>query len=526
MKKSIAENCAGRHRTVRPVLQAEITDYEAFLQENQRKINLILNSFLRFSILIGPLMMLAIRFGIFHSVTYGICVVVSLLVLGLSSLHYMLIRREKNTIRAAVIAFLAIDILLILMNSAHIGIYITWFVVPLISLLFCDFRIYAIAVVLNYCMMTLSVWLVAPYYAKLRVDFDSAFQYFAGRMGGFSIETAVMVLAGYGLCKISTAYYRDLIEKYQILSDNKRQMNEQLATLASMSEIYVYASLIDLDEMTETSIRDTRVMEERVSGEIEDQSRVNKKLLRTVVEEDREAFLAFADLKTAAAGLYDQMSMDREFRSTESGWFRVQYIVVERRADCTPRRLIYTIQNIDKQKQKEERLIRISMTDELTRLYNRRCYYADVKLFKEKGMGENFVIFSADVNGLKKENDTRGHVAGDELLTAAADCLKTALGSIGRVYRTGGDEFLAIAFTAEPPAVLAQIRQLSAAWHGRYAEKLSLSVGYAAHSENPGADIHGLEMLADQMMYREKKQYYSTPGMDRRGNARPVASDR
>ena len=130
--------------------------------------------------------MLAIRAGIFHSVTYASCMVVSLLVLSLSCIHYVLIKREGNTMRAAVIAFLAIDLLLILMNSAHIGIYITWFVVPLISLLFCDYRIYVVAVVLNYLMMTLSVWIVSPYYASLRVDFDRAFQYFAGRMGGFT----------------------------------------------------------------------------------------------------------------------------------------------------------------------------------------------------------------------------------------------------------------------------------------------------------------------------------------------------
>ncbi|MBR2699608.1 MAG: hypothetical protein IKE76_13555, partial [Clostridia bacterium] len=122
------------HRDEKSIFQSGITDYEAFLKENQRKINLMLNKFLRFSILIGPLLMLAIRFGIFHSVTYASCVIVSLLVLSLSCIHYVLTMREGNTVRAAVIAFLAIDTLLILMNSAHIGIYITWFVVPLISL--------------------------------------------------------------------------------------------------------------------------------------------------------------------------------------------------------------------------------------------------------------------------------------------------------------------------------------------------------------------------------------------------------
>ena len=212
--------------------------------------------------------------------------------------------------------------------------------------------------------------------------------------------------------------------------------------------------------------------------------------------------------------------MDREFRSEASGWLRAQYIVVERRDDGTPKQLIYTIQNIDKQKQKEEQLIRISMTDELTRLHNRRRYDADIEACGRKALADDFVLFSVDVNGLKEANDTFGHVAGDELLTATAQCLAEAINPIGRVYRTGGDEFLAIVGTDDPEQVVAGVKRLSAAWSGKYARELSLSVGYAAHADHPDADIHGLEILADQMMYREKKRYYSAPGVDRR---RPAA---
>ena len=507
-----------KNRDDRLLLQTGVTDYEAFLRANQRRINLMLNRFLRFSILIGPLLMLLIRVGVFHSVTYTSCAVVSLFVAVLSWIHHILTKREGNTTRAAVIAFLAMDMLLLLMNSAHIGIYITWFVVPLVSLLFCDFKIYAIAVVINYLMMTLSVWLVSPYYAGLRVDFDTAFEYFAGRMGGFSIETAIMVVAGYSLCRLTTSYYRDLIEKYRILSDNRRQMHEQMATLESMSEIYEYASLIDLDEMTETAIRDTGAGEQHVTAALGAQARVNGDLALSVAEEHREAFLAFADLKGAAASLHDQKSMDKEFRSTQYGWFRAQYIVVERRPDGAPKCLIYTIQDIDRQKQKEEHLIRISMTDELTGLSNRRSYYTDIARYDTKEPEEDFVLFSVDVNGLKEANDTEGHAAGDELIKAAADCLKTAIGPVGKAYRTGGDEFLAIARTDAPEKIREEIRRLSGAWHGSNAETLSLSVGYAAHRGHPDADIHSLEILADQMMYREKHRYYSVPGVDRRRN--------
>ena len=46
------------------------------------------------------------------------------------------------------------------------------------------------------------------------------------------------------------------------------------------------------------------------------------------------------------------------------------------------------------------------------------------------------------LNGLKKANDTLGHSAGDELICAAANCMKFAFASYGKIYRIGGDEFV------------------------------------------------------------------------------------
>lgn len=377
----------GKRRDDEAEFRSHITDYETFLAANQRRVNLLLNKFLWAATLIGPLLMLALRLGVFHSVTYTTCIIVSLLVLALSCVHWVLISRKGYTMRAAVIAFFAMDCLLVLMNSAHIGIYITWFVVPLVSLLFCDFRLFGIAVVLNYGMMALSVWLVSPYYASLRVDFDSAFQYFAGRMGGFSMETAIMVVAGYALCRLSTSHYRELI---------------------------------------------------------------------------------------------------------------------------------YTIQDIEEQKQKEKQLIEITMTDELTQLNNRRSYDADMEALLEKPLDEDLVVFSVDINGLKEANDSGGHVAGDELLTAAAACLSSVFEGVGKVYRTGGDEFMAVATTDAPDQIQSMIGRLTETWRGQHVGQLSLSVGYASHREHPELDLHGLEILADQMMYRDKKRYYSIAGNDRR----------
>ena len=49
-----------------------------------------------------------------------------------------------------------------------------------------------------------------------------------------------------------------------------------------------------------------------------------------------------------------------------------------------------------------------------------------------------------DINNLKIINDTLGHEMGDKLITDASAMISRVFGKIGNIYRTGGDEFVAI----------------------------------------------------------------------------------
>ena len=199
-----------------------------------------------------------------------------------------------------------------------------------------------------------------------------------------------------------------------------------------------------------------------------------------------------------------------------SGWFRAQYITVDSTLDGIPNVVIYVTRNVDEDKRREEHLIRISMTDEMTRLYNRRCYEEDLLRHRENDIEEDLVIFSIDVNGLKTVNDTKGHAAGDELIKGAADCLSLSIGNRGRVYRTGGDEFMAVVYASEPEEIRKEIREKAGEWHGIYTDRITMSVGYAAHKANPKASIDDLEHIADADMYEEKERFYKENGIERR----------
>ena len=101
-----------------------------------------------------------------------------------------------------------------------------------------------------------------------------------------------------------------------------------------------------------------------------------------------------------------------------------------------------------KERLEKEKLIYTSNTDELTRCLNRHAYENDMK---KLNLSEEWVYISADLNGLKQANDSYGHMAGDELICAAADCMRDSFHEYGKVYRIGGDEFAVINYREYKP---------------------------------------------------------------------------
>lgn len=173
------------------------------------------------------------------------------------------------------------------------------------------------------------------------------------------------------------------------------------------------------------------------------------------------------------------------------------------------------------QSERESNLIYQSNNDELTGLYNRRAYEDDLLKYPDFPVEEDFVYASIDVNGLKQVNDNLGHAAGDEIICGAADCLKRTFGNYGKVYRTGGDEFVAMFFADEDRLrfLINDLEQVTSQWAGNYVDSLSLSVGYVSKREFSNESVNEISKIADKRMYKAKSEYYSKKGIDRRGQA-------
>lgn len=176
------------------------------------------------------------------------------------------------------------------------------------------------------------------------------------------------------------------------------------------------------------------------------------------------------------------------------------------------------VKDITQQRENEEKLIWESRMDELTKCYNRRSYEEDIRELTDLSKEEDLLYVSVDINGLKSVNDKLGHAAGDEIISATASCLKQCLGSYGKIYRTGGDEFIAILYVSEDRIedMKRDLAETVYDWKGTLVEELSISCGYARASDYPDVSIKELAKVADQKMYAAKNKYYQITGLIRR----------
>ncbi len=162
--------------------------------------------------------------------------------------------------------------------------------------------------------------------------------------------------------------------------------------------------------------------------------------------------------------------------------------------------------------------LRISITDELTGLYNRRGFENASKAIKESKEKKNYCIVMMDLNGLKYVNDNIGHDAGDELIIGSAHCMENAFSHLGKVFRVGGDEFIALLECSREKLddAIATFNHLTSNWKGVHINELTVSLGAMISSENPDMDFDELRASADKLMYADKEAFYNRTGRDRR----------
>jgi diguanylate cyclase (GGDEF)-like protein len=160
----------------------------------------------------------------------------------------------------------------------------------------------------------------------------------------------------------------------------------------------------------------------------------------------------------------------------------------------------------------QEELRRLATVDELTKLANRRGFFAlaEHQLLVAARTRAAVALLFIDVDGLKHVNDEHGHSMGDLLLKETADVLRETIRVSDLAGRLGGDEFCVLLMgdpDLDPARAVDRLRHTIDEHNARPGRqfRVSLSIGLSALPPGRSVTLEELIDAADEGMYEDKR---------------------
>lgn len=152
----------------------------------------------------------------------------------------------------------------------------------------------------------------------------------------------------------------------------------------------------------------------------------------------------------------------------------------------------------------------LAYTDQMTGLSNRTCFNVDFAKLSENPEGVAVIDF--DLNNLKYVNDTYGHSAGDLYIRSCSTIIYEIFNGIGKCYRVGGDEFVALIEKSSEIDFTQYLAMLESSVDASNREnknmkmKMQIAYGCAIYTPETDKNLEDTYNRADKIMYENKKE--------------------
>ena len=154
----------------------------------------------------------------------------------------------------------------------------------------------------------------------------------------------------------------------------------------------------------------------------------------------------------------------------------------------------------------ENRLRDLAITDDLTGLYNQRCFHSRLpqEVSRAKRLRQKLSLIIIDLDGFKEINDLLGHPAGDGILKEFAAAVEASIRKqVDSAYRYGGDEF-AVLLPGMGLKRAAEVASRIEATARRLIKTGEVGCSWGAAALSASRSASDIILLADRRMFRMK----------------------
>lgn len=233
----------------------------------------------------------------------------------------------------------------------------------------------------------------------------------------------------------------------------------------------------------------------------------------------------FSLLGTVIMVYLDAYENLHRFISTYSNFFGFKEFIVFAPAYIAMGFVLYSAKQIkeleaeiNKRRETEEALIesekkfrKLSITDELTGLFNSRYFFDELKveIKRSERYTKPLSLVFVDINHFKNYNDTYGHLEGDQVLRKIGQTIQSCMRGPDSAYRYGGDEFVSLLPETHQQGAAKVAERIKKAvdtikFIPNPATALSMTVSVGVAEYTPGEGDETFVKRADMNMYETK----------------------
>lgn len=248
----------------------------------------------------------------------------------------------------------------------------------------------------------------------------------------------------------------------------------------------------------------------------DDQDLLGRKAFEFIHPEDLPVVVEifYKGIQKISEEVYDEdlsYSAEFRFRHKDGYWITLESVGKLYPPESGESGVIINSRDVTERKKMEESLRSLTVTDDLTNLYNRRGFlsFAEHHIQAADRKQQQILLILIDLDGLKQINDAFGHKEGDMALIDTAEVIEDTFRKSDLIARISGDEFVVLTSDTKlnaVDAIRARLGENIEAHNSKQKRlyKISLSFGISIYDPHNPCSIDRLIVKADELMYMDK----------------------